>query len=199
VEPAFLDGLAANPNQTFPVTLGSHTFNASLADIIYDATTGDFHHPNTMTCRLMAGEQELLSQKYYSVGGGFIEWEGYTPPQKGAPRYPYQRMAELLNHARQHNLSFAQVAMANEVSVSGKTEAAANAYLDVVIGAMRAIVARPRNASGVLPGPDPAGRPKPATFSAGPAGTQRIAARRRPSCRLCPCRFRRRMRAAIWS
>ena len=154
VEPAFLDGLAANPNQTFPVTLGGHTFNASLADIIYDATTGDFHHPNTMTCRLMAGEQELLSQKYYSVGGGFIEWEGYTPPQKGAPRYPYQRMSELLNHARQHNLSFAQVAMANEVSVSGKTEAEVNAYLDVVIGAMRAIVASGLEMpQGVLPGP----------------------------------------------
>ena len=34
----------------------------------------------------MAGDEELLEQKYYSVGGGFIEWEGYTPPQKGAPQ-----------------------------------------------------------------------------------------------------------------
>ena len=154
VEPAFLDGLVENPNQTFPVTLGGNTFNASLADIIYDATTGDFHHPNTMTCRLMAGEEELLSQKYYSVGGGFIEWEGYTPPQKGAPRYPYQRMSEFLNHVRQNNLTFAQAAMANEVAVSGKTEAEVNAFLDTIITAMRATVRAGLEAPpGVLPGP----------------------------------------------
>src|SRR5688572_14727960 len=139
-DPAFLDGLAANPNQTFPVTLGPARFNASLEDIIYDAAQGEFHHPNTMTCKLMAGDRVLLEQEYYSVGGGFIEWEGYTPPQKGAPRYPYQTMAELLQHARQNNLSVAQIAMANEVAVSGKSEADITRFLDTTLGAMRAIV-----------------------------------------------------------
>src|SRR5688572_18730938 len=56
VDPAFLDGLAANPNQVFPVKLGTSTFNVSLKDIVYDATKGDFHHANTMTCKLMGGE-----------------------------------------------------------------------------------------------------------------------------------------------
>jgi L-serine dehydratase len=41
-----------------------------------------------MTCKLMAGNDVLLEQEYYSVGGGFIEWKGYTPPKKGAPKYP---------------------------------------------------------------------------------------------------------------
>jgi L-serine dehydratase len=153
-DPAFLDGLAANPNQTFPVTLGPARFNASLADIIYDAPTGDFHHPNTMKCKLMAGERVLFEKEYYSVGGGFIEWENYTPPRKGAPRYPYQTMAELLQHARQNNLSVAQVAMANEVAVSGKSEADINRFLDTTLGAMRAIVRTGLEApQGVLPGP----------------------------------------------
>ena len=57
VEPAFLDGLAANPDQTFPVKLGDKTFNVSLKDIVYDAPKGDFPHPNTMTCKLMARRQ----------------------------------------------------------------------------------------------------------------------------------------------
>lgn len=153
-DPAFLDGLAANPEQTFPVTLGPARFNASLADIIYDAPQGDFHHPNTMTCKLMAGDRVLLEQEYYSVGGGFIEWEGYTPPRKGAPRYPYQTMAEVLQHARQHNLSIAQIAMANEVAVSGKSEAEINRFLDTTLTAMRAIVRTGLEApQGVLPGP----------------------------------------------
>ena len=89
VDPAFLDELAAKPDQVFPVKLGGKTINASLKDIIYDAPKGDFPHPNTMTCKLLAGDKVLLEQEYYSVGGGFIEWKGYTPPKKGQPKYPY--------------------------------------------------------------------------------------------------------------
>jgi L-serine dehydratase len=154
VDPAFLDGLASDPNQTFPVTLGGKTFNASLADIVYDSPQGEFPHPNTMTCKLMAGDQVLLEQEYYSVGGGFIEWKDYQPPQKGAPRYPYQTMAELLEHTRANNISIAQLVMANEVAVSGKSEADINAFLDTVLNAMNAIVRTGLAApTATLPGP----------------------------------------------
>ena len=84
VDPAFLDGLRDKPDQVFPVKLGDKTFNVSLKDIVYDNPKGNFPHPNTMTCKLMAGDKVLLEQEYYSVGGGFIEWKGYTPPKKGA-------------------------------------------------------------------------------------------------------------------
>ena len=57
MEPAFLDSLAANPNQIFQVKLGDKTIDASLKDVIYDAPKGDFPHPNTMTCKLMARRQ----------------------------------------------------------------------------------------------------------------------------------------------
>ena len=50
VDPAFLDSLASNPNQTFPVKLGSKTFNASLKDIIYDSPKGDF--PPSVTLKV---------------------------------------------------------------------------------------------------------------------------------------------------
>ena len=154
VEPAFLDDLAANPNQTFPVTLGAKTFNASLADVIYDAPKGEFPHPNTMTCKLMAGNTVLHELEYYSVGGGFIEWKGYQPPQKGAPKYPYATMQELQAHAERDRLSVAQVVMANEVSVSGKTEAEINAFIDKIATAMVNIVKSGLGAPvGTLPGP----------------------------------------------
>ncbi len=154
VDPAFLDGLAANPDQVFPVKLGDKTVNASLKDIVYDATKGDFPHPNTMTCKLLAGDKVLLEQEYYSVGGGFIEWKGYTPPKKGAPKYPYETMAEVLAHCQRDNLSLAQLAMANEVAVSGKSEAEVNAFLDTIMVAMRATVKAGLDApTGTLPGP----------------------------------------------
>src|SRR6185503_1996865 len=154
VDPAFLDGLAANPNQTFPVKLGNKTFNASLEDVIYDAKTGDFPHPNTMTCKLMGGTETLLEQEYYSVGGGFIEWKGYEPPKKGAPKYPYSTIAELQKHAEANKMTIAQLAMANEIAVSGKTEAEINAFIDKIIAAMYATVkAGLAAAPGTLPGP----------------------------------------------
>ena len=154
IDPAFLDELAAKPDQTFPVKLGSATFNSSLKDVIYDAPKGDFPHPNTMTCKLMAGDQVLLEQEYYSVGGGFIEWKGYQPPKKGAPKYPYSVMKELLAHAQKNNLSVAQVAMANEVAVSGKSEAEINAFLDKITTAMVNIVKSGLGApTATLPGP----------------------------------------------
>lgn len=154
VEPAFLDGLAADPGQTFPVQLGGKTFSVSLQDVIYDATKGDFPHPNTMTCKLMGADEVLYELEYYSVGGGFIEWKGYEPPKKGEPRYPYATMRELQAHAEKNGLSIAEVLVANEVAVSGKSEAEVHAYLDKIAGVMVDIVksglAMP---SGVLPGP----------------------------------------------
>jgi L-serine dehydratase len=154
IDPAFLDGLAANPNQVFPVKLGGKTFNASLKDIIYDDTKGEFPHPNTMTCKLMAGDKVLLEQEYYSVGGGFIEWKGYAPPKKGAPKYPYERISQVLEYAKKDNLSLAQIAMANEVSISGRSEAEINAFLDKILAAMRATVKTGLAApTSTLPGP----------------------------------------------
>jgi L-serine dehydratase len=154
VEPEFLDGLASNPNQTFPVKLGDKTLTASLEDIVYDAPKGDFPHPNTMTCKLMSGDAVLHELEYYSVGGGFIEWKGYQPPKKGAPKYPYSTMKELQAHAEKNNLSVAQVVMANEVAVSGKSEAEINAFVDKIHTAMVNIVkAGLRAPAGTLPGP----------------------------------------------
>ena len=82
----------------------------------------------------------LLEQEYYSVGGGFIEWKGYEPPKKGQPKYPYATMKELQEHAEKNKLSVAQVVMANEVAVSGKSEAEINAFLDKISTAMVNIV-----------------------------------------------------------
>jgi len=154
VDPLFLDEMIAKPQQTYPVQLGPKTFNLSLADIIYDSPKGEFPHPNTMTCKLMGGDKPIYEQEYYSVGGGFIEWKGYQPPKKGQPRYPYSTMKELRQHAEKNDLSIAQVVMANELAVSGKTEEQINAFLDKIAGAMLATVKSGLSIKeGVLPGP----------------------------------------------
>ena len=154
VDPLFLDEMKAKPEQTYPVNLGDKTFDLSLADIIYDVTKGDFPHPNTMTCKLMGRDKPIYVQEYYSVGGGFIEWKGYQPPKKGQPKYLYSTMKELRQHAEKNNLSIAQVIMANEVAVSGKTEKQINAFLDKIAKAMLATVKSGLSVKeDVLPGP----------------------------------------------
>ena len=154
VDPLFLDEMKEKPDQTYPVRLGNKTFNLSLADIIYDSAKGVFPHPNTMTCKLMAGDKPVYELEYYSPGGGFYEWKGYTPPKKGQPKYPYATMKELRGHAEKDNLSLAQVILANEIAVSGKTEEQINAFLDKIANAMLATVkAGLAVKEGVLPGP----------------------------------------------
>ena len=154
VDPLFLDEMKAKPEQTYPVKLGDKTFDLSLTDIIYDVTKGDFPHPNTMTSKLMGGDKPIYEQEYYSVGGGFIEWKGYQPPKKGQPKYLYSTMKELRQHAEKNNLSIAQVIMANEVAVSGKTEKQINAFLDKIANAMLATVKSGLSVKeDVLPGP----------------------------------------------
>jgi L-serine dehydratase len=155
VDPLFLDSLRDKPDQTFEVKLGGKPITVSLKDIIYDATKGDFKHPNTMTCKLLAGSDVLLEQEYYSVGGGFIEWKGYTPPKKNTPKYPYRTMNELRAHADNNKISIAKVILANEMSIAGRSEEEVYAFIDKIINAMVATVKSGLSMSedDVLPGP----------------------------------------------
>ena len=68
----------------------------------------------------MGGDKPIYELEYYSVGGGFIEWKGYTPPKKNPPKYPYATMKELRQHAEKNNLSIAQLMMANETDDLGQ-------------------------------------------------------------------------------
>ena len=120
VDPLFLDGLRDKPDQVFPVKLGAKTIDVSLKDIIYDAPKGEFKHPNTMTCKLLAGNDVLLEQEYYSVGGGFIEWKGYTPAEEERAEVPVrnderasgarrqQQDHDRQDHARQRDVDLGQ-------------------------------------------------------------------------------------------
>ncbi len=155
VDPLFLDSLRDKPDQVFPVKLGNKSIDVSLKDVIYDAPKGDFKHPNTMTVKLLAGNDVLLEQEYYSVGGGFIEWKGYTPPKKNPPKYPFSSMKELRAHADNNKTTIAKIMLANEMSIMGRSEAEVNAFLDKIINAMVATVKSGLSMSedDVLPGP----------------------------------------------
>jgi L-serine dehydratase len=155
VDPLFLDSLRDKPDQSFDVKLGPKTVKVTLKDIVFDATEGNFHHPNTMIAKVMAGDKVLFEQEYYSVGGGFIEWKGMSPPTKNPPKYPFATMKELRLHAERANLSIANVILANEMSISGRSKEQVYALIDKVTNAMVAIVKSGLSApeTDVMPGP----------------------------------------------
>jgi len=89
--PEFLDGLAAKPDQSYKVNIGPASLDLSLKDVIFDATKGDFHHPNTMTAVLLAGDETLLVLDWddtlleASRANAFAVFDGtlVTPPADG--------------------------------------------------------------------------------------------------------------------
>ena len=151
--PQFLDGLAANPDQAYKVTLGPKTLDLTLKDIIFDATKGDFHHPNTMTAKLLAGNETLYELEYYSVGGGFIEWKGYKPPDKGQPKYPFEHARELKKYLIDDKIPLPQLLLTNEMAISGKSEKDIWEFLDQVAEVMVRGVDTGLTVESVLPGP----------------------------------------------
>jgi L-serine dehydratase len=151
--PEFLDGLAAHPDQQHNLVLGPANFNLTLKDIVFDDTKGKYPHPNTMRGVLMSGNEKLYEMEYYSVGGGFIEWKGYRPPDKGQPKYPYSTMKELMRHVADNNIPLYQVMLTNEMAISGKNEKQVWDFIDQVTEVMLGMVETGLKTEGVLPGP----------------------------------------------
>ncbi len=74
-------------------------------------------HSNGMRFTAYQENTELLSQVYYSIGGGFIvtEEEFDTASAEDTPLpYPFATAQELLDHCKDHNLTIAELMMANE-------------------------------------------------------------------------------------
>ncbi len=64
-----------------------------------------------------ASKKVLLSQVYYSIGGGFIVTEEAFGKQEDADvtlPYPFETAAELMSHCKKHKLSIAEVMLRNE-------------------------------------------------------------------------------------
>jgi L-serine dehydratase len=152
--PEFLDSLAANPDEKHKVTIGPAALELTLkGNILFGAVKGDFPHPNTMSCELLAGDEKLYELEYYSVGGGFIEWKGYKPPEKGLPKYPYAHAKELKRYLIDDKIPLAKILIENEMAISGKKEQDIWEFIDQVADVMMRLVDTGLTAESVLPGP----------------------------------------------
>ncbi|GAB4114078.1 MAG: L-serine ammonia-lyase [Wenzhouxiangellaceae bacterium] len=126
------------------------------------------YHSNGM--RFTAHDEqgsELLSRDYYSVGGGFVvnrdeAAEDHIVSDTTAVTYPFGSGDELLALCRQHQLSIAELMLANELAWRSEDEIRAG--LLRIWEAMRACVDRGCHSPGTLPGPLQVKRRAPALF-----------------------------------
>jgi L-serine dehydratase len=113
------------------------------------------YHPNAMRLSAYAGDTELFSNTYYSIGGGFVIDE--KEAQAGAPAvhqvslpYDFNSAAELLRLCKTHGLRISELMMENEKV--WRPEEETRAGLQQIWQAMQDCVAKGLEQEGILPG-----------------------------------------------
>jgi L-serine dehydratase len=113
-------------------------------------------HPNAMQFRLLKGSPDLLSEVYYSVGGGFVLSEAELaadkssgPPPVSVP-YPFSTAAEMLAMGEASGLTIAEMKRANELALRPAAEL--DAGMGRVWSVMDRCIDRGLGTDGILPG-----------------------------------------------
>lgn len=123
------------------------------SNIVHAAVEHSYPFNNTMLFELLdSNNARLFSKTYYSVGGGFIQWDGWTAPERGKPLYPYATAKQLQRHVEESGLSIPQIVLQNETAMTGENTGGIMRRLDEIMDIMRNSVARGASTQGVLPG-----------------------------------------------
>lgn len=152
--PDFLDGLLKSGDALYPVRIGGKTIQVSDRSIIFDKLEHNYPFSNTIIMRLLGpGSSVIMEKEYYSVGGGFIQWKGWTELKRGEPVHQYGNMEKLRSLLAETGLPLHGMIMENEKAIMGSTEEEINNRLDLILKAMEDSVRNGLRQGGVLPGP----------------------------------------------
>jgi len=122
-------------------------------DLKFDFETELPRHTNGMNFTAYATDgSELLNEKYYSLGGGFIARNDEPEPlaQEGEPPYPFSTSHSLLETAAANDLTIAELVLKNEMQWRSQEEV--HQRIANIWQAMRDCVERGLRTDGVLPG-----------------------------------------------
>jgi L-serine dehydratase len=110
-------------------------------------------HPNGITLEALLNNGEILTESYYSVGGGFVQQEGVEDANDSSKvilKFPINTARELLAYCKDNTLTIAQVVLNNELS--WRTNAQTRQGVQAIWQVMLECVYRGCNTQGVLPG-----------------------------------------------
>ena len=113
-------------------------------ELIFDTTTGNLPHPNTMDLVAYRGEEVLGKSRACSIGGGEIRMEGFTFPEENA-HYPHDTFREIADHCRRRCIRLWQYV--EEIEGPAIWD-----YLKEVWDAMENSIEEGLSAEGILPG-----------------------------------------------
>ncbi|MCA3184198.1 MAG: L-serine ammonia-lyase [Cupriavidus sp.] len=133
---------------------GSIVFDGG-SDIIFDQTTRQDGHPNTLALEAVDHDGGILRHEvWHSVGGGFISRSGQLSASEGfltQPRpFAFANAHDLLRLGRVSGLSIAKMIRANEEVL--RPRHVLDAHLDQIVDVMLACIARGLATRGELPG-----------------------------------------------
>ncbi|MCA8932104.1 MAG: L-serine ammonia-lyase [Rhodospirillaceae bacterium] len=125
---------------------------APATDVVLDMETLVDRHPNAMDFQALdSAGQVLAEERWYSVGGGFVEREGDPPPAEAAPPpYPFTTGSSLLALGRASGLTVPEMVLANETRFRPPDDTLA--AIDTIAQAMLACIERGLATEGELPG-----------------------------------------------
>jgi L-serine dehydratase len=132
--------------------LGRLPFDADR-DVVFDRLTPTDAHPNTLRFELLdASGAVLTGETWWSIGGGFIAraGEAISTDDDATLPYPFANAREMLALCAEHDLSVADLQMANECAVRNAAEV--RAHIAAVAAAMEACIERGLAGEGELPG-----------------------------------------------
>ena len=129
-------------------------------DVIFDFGPALKGHSNGMVFRILDDDNNtLLSETYFSIGGGFVQTEAERHKAVSAPKtatpsvdvpYPFHNAEGMLRMGRESSLTIAAMKRANETVEQSNEQL--DARLDVIWHAMRDCMNRGLSISGTLPG-----------------------------------------------
>ncbi len=144
------------PHKEFTVYLGQRAqveVHTGLAHIIDGPINHDKPYSNTLIFSLLQKDGSVaLTQEYYSVGGGFIQWKGWQAPEHGTPLYPYNSMHQLRQQLQTTGLTLHELILDNESAITGMSRPQIFEKIDEIMEVMYSSVVRGLNNEGPLPG-----------------------------------------------
>lgn len=150
---ALMDALGDNLMRS-STTIKGKPFDVHHGMIVWDALEHSFPFANTMVMRLLAADDStLFEREYYSTGGGFFQWKGQPPAQRGEPVYSYNSMKSFKQIMQEHGKSLEEVLIANEMAIMGIDDATLMTRLDMIIETMENGVKQGLAEEGLIPAP----------------------------------------------
>lgn len=138
---------------------GTRAIICVASDIEFAPRTRLPGHPNALTLTAWGSTsaaspdgQILLTETYFSIGGGFIrrDGDGMTVASHVTPVLPFATSADLLAICVDNNISIDEVALRNETATHSEAEICER--LDAIWAAMASCVDEGLNSPGILPG-----------------------------------------------